>query len=68
MNSKIIIKEVLVLAMLGTVWTVGYFYIVVLTVLQNLEVTKCDFKLKQNLSILRPVRWFGDSENFVSGS
>jgi len=33
MNSKIIIKEILVLAMLGTVWAVGYFYIVVLTVL-----------------------------------
>jgi len=33
MNSKIVIKEVLVLTMLGAVIAVGYFYLVALTVL-----------------------------------
>ena len=37
MNSKIVIKEVLVLTMLGAVIAVGYFYLVALTVLQNKE-------------------------------
>jgi len=33
MNSKIVIKEILTLVMLGTVLAVGYFYLVALTVL-----------------------------------
>ena len=33
MNSKIVIKEILTLVMLGMVLAVGYFYLVALTVL-----------------------------------